>query len=152
MVTGWRVGALLGRVHSCDTVGEFEARKILDRLGVNFESQKRITVLASLLAKRGIPVPDNRLVLRFQLDFYVTSLLNPRMRKPGDPAKFWSVEVQGDSHESERARERDELRVKALEAVGIKTIPIPSGELMSVRGRDLWTGRLAQEFGLEAPP
>jgi len=148
-LTGWRVGARLGLVDSQDTRGQIELYTLLQRMKVNFESNKIVSVPVSLLRRRGITVPgDAHWILRFQLDAYVTTIKNSQM--PANPAKFWALEVQGDSHSANSRIEKDELRTLALAAVNIKTIPIPDRELFTEKGRNAWRIRLAEEFGLEA--
>ena len=148
-MTGWRIGARLGLVDPEDTQGQIELYTLLQRMKVNFESNKIVSVPVSLLRRRGITVPgDAHWILRFQLDAYVTTIKNSRM--PANPAKFWALEVQGDSHSSNSRIEKDELRTLALAAVNIKTIPIPDRELFTEKGRNAWRIRLAEEFGLEA--
>jgi len=150
-LSGWRVGARLGLVDPEDTRGQIELYALLQSMKVNFDTRKIITVPVSLLRRKGITVPRNaHWILRFQLDAYVTTLKNSQM--PADPAKFWALEVQGDSHSSNSRIEKDELRTLALAAVNIKTIPIPDRELFTEKGRNAWRARLAQEFGLEVPP
>jgi len=150
-LSGWRVGARLGLVDSEDTRGQIELYALLQRMRVNFETRKIISVPVSLLRRRGITVPgDAHWILRYKLDAYVTTLKNSQM--PATPTKFWALEVQGDSHSANSRIEKDQLRALALAAVDIKTIPIPDRELFSRKGREAWRVRLAQEFGLEAPP
>ena len=147
-MTGWRVGARLGLVDSQDTRGQIELYTLLQRMKVNFDTRKIISVPVSLLRRRGITVPgDAHWILRYKLDTYVTTLKNSQM--PATPTKFWALEVQGDSHSSNSRIEKDELRTLALAAVDIKTIPIPDQELFTRKGREAWRVRLAQEFGLE---
>jgi len=148
-LTGWRIGARLGLVDPEDTQGQIELYTLLQRMKVNFESNKIVSVPVSLLRRRGITVPgDAHWILRFQLDAYVTTIKNSQM--PANPAKFWALEVQGDSHSANSRIEKDELRTLALAAVNIKTIPIPDRELFTEKGRNAWRIRLAEEFGLEA--
>jgi len=149
-LSGWRVGARLGLVDSEDTRGQIELYALLQRMRVNFDTRKIISVPVSLLRRRGITVPgDAHWILRYKLDAYVTTLKNSQM--PATPTKFWALEVQGDSHSANSRIEKDELRTQALAAVDIKTIPIPDQELFTRKGREAWRVRLAQEFGLEAP-
>ena len=150
-MTGWRVGARLGLVDSEDTLGQQKLYLLLQRMKVNFKTREIISVPVSLLRRKGITLPgDAHWILRFKLDAYVTTIKNPQM--PATPTKFWALEVQGDSHNSSNRIEKDELRVKALAAADIKTIAIPDRELFSRKGREAWRVKLAQEFGLEAPP
>jgi len=150
-LTGWRVGARLGLVDSEDTLGQQKLYLLLQRMKVNFKTREIISVPVSLLRRKGITLPgDAHWILRFKLDAYVTTIKNPQM--PATPTKFWALEVQGDSHNSSNRIEKDELRVKALAAADIKTIAIPDRELFSRKGREAWRVKLAQEFGLEAPP
>ena len=150
-LTGWRVGARLGLVDSEDTLGQQKLYLLLQRMNVNFDTRKIVSVPVSLLRRKGITVPgDAHWILRFKLDAYVTTLKNSQM--PATPTKFWALEVQGDSHSSNSRIEKDELRTLALAALGIKTIPIPDRELFSAHGRETWRIRLAEEFGLEGPP
>jgi len=115
---------------------------------VNFKTREIISVPVSLLRRKGITVPgEAHWILRFKLDAYVTTLKNSQM--PANPAKFWALEVQGDSHSANSRIEKDELRRLALAAVNIKTIPIPDRELFSRKGREAWRVRLAEEFGLK---
>jgi len=149
-LNGWRVGARLGLVDPEDTLGQQKLYFLLQKMHVNW-TRKIISVPVSLLRRKGIAVPgDAHWILRFQLDAYVTTIENPQM--PATPTKFWALEVQGDSHNSSNRIEKDEFRVKALAAIDIKTIPIPDRELFSRKGREAWRVKLAQEFGLEAPP
>jgi len=150
-LSGWRVGARLGLVDSEDTLGQQKLYLLLQRMKVNFDTRKIISVPTGLLLRKGITVPgDAHWILRFKLDVYVTTIKNPQM--PATPTRFWALEVQGDSHSANSRIEKDELRTLALEAVDIKTIPIPDRELFSRKGREAWRVRLAHEFGLEAPP
>jgi len=148
MTQGWRVGARLGLVDSEDTLGQQKLYLLLQRMKVNFDTRKIVSVPVSLLRRRGITVPgDAHWILRFKLDAYVTTLRNSQM--PANPAKFWALEVQGDSHRSNYRIEKDELRTQALAAVNIKTIPILDRELFTRKGREAWRIKLAQEFVLE---
>jgi len=147
-LTGWRIGVRRGLVDSDDTRGQIELYTLLQRMKVNFDTRKIISVPVSLLRRRGITVPgDAHWILRYKLDTYVTTLKNSQM--PATPTKFWALEVQGDSHNSNSRIEKDELRTQALAAVDIKTIPIPDRELFSAHGREAWRIRLTEEFGLE---
>jgi len=150
-LTGWRIGVRRGLVDSDDTLGQQKLYLLLQRMKVNFKTREIISVPVSLLRRKGITLPgDAHWILRFKLDAYVTTIKNPQM--PATPTKFWALEVQGDSHNSSNRIEKDELRVKALAAADIKTIAIPDRELFSRKGREAWRVKLAQEFGLEAPP
>jgi len=152
-LSGWRVGARLGLVDAEDTRGQIELYALLQRMKVNFETRKIISIPVALLRRKGIHVPEwsvGRWIRRYKLDVYVTNLKNPQM--PATPTRFWALEVQGDSHSANSRIEKDQLRTQALSAVDIKTIPIPDRELFSRKGREAWRVRLAQEFGLEAPP
>jgi len=147
-LTGWRIGVRRGLVDSDDTLGQQKLYLLLQRMKVNFKTREIISVPVSLLRRKGITVPgEAHWILRFKLDAYVTTLKNSQM--PANPAKFWALEVQGDSHSANSRIEKDELRRLALAAVNIKTIPIPDRELFSRKGREAWRVRLAEEFGLK---
>ena len=152
-LSGWRIGVRLGLVDPEDTLGQQKLYLLLQSMNVNFDTRKIVSVPVSLLRRKGITVPGNsHWILRYKLDAYVTDLKNPQMRRTFGPARFWALEVQGDSHSADSRIEKDKLRTLALEAVDIKTIPIPDRELFSAHGRETWRIRLAEEFGLEGAP